>query len=103
METRQQGRPCFRRARADRDPRRELWLIAAAVDALMARQTTMLPTAIASTVLLVLSGGLLCASPRSTPAALEPAWLIEPAAQAASRSGTEIRRGLLARFRSRKC
>ena len=38
----------------------QLWLVAAAVDALMARQTTVLvPTAIASTVLLVLSGGLL--------------------------------------------
>jgi hypothetical protein len=38
----------------------QLWLVAAAVDALMARQTTVLvPTAVASTVLLVLSGGLL--------------------------------------------
>jgi hypothetical protein len=38
----------------------QLWLVAAAVDALMARQTTVLvPTAIASTVLLVFSGGLL--------------------------------------------
>jgi hypothetical protein len=38
----------------------QLWLVAAAVDALMAHQTTVLvPTAIASTVLLVLSGGLL--------------------------------------------
>jgi hypothetical protein len=38
----------------------QLWLVAAAVDALMARQTTvLLPTAVASTVLLVLSGGLL--------------------------------------------
>lgn len=38
----------------------QLWLVAAAVDALMARQTTVLvPTAIASSVLLVLSAGLL--------------------------------------------
>jgi hypothetical protein len=38
----------------------QLWLLAAAVDALMARQTTVLvPTAIASTALLALSGGLL--------------------------------------------
>ena len=38
----------------------QLWLVAAAVDALMARQTTVLmPTAVASCVLLVLSGGLL--------------------------------------------
>jgi cytochrome bd-type quinol oxidase subunit 2 len=38
----------------------QLWLLAAAVDALMARQTAVLePTAIASSVLLLLSGGLL--------------------------------------------
>jgi hypothetical protein len=38
----------------------QLWLVAAAVDALMARQTTVLvPTAVASSVLLVLSAGLL--------------------------------------------
>ena len=38
----------------------QLWLVAAAVDALMARQTTVLvPTAVASIVLLALSGGLL--------------------------------------------
>ena len=38
----------------------QLWLVAAAVDALMARQTTVLvPTAVASSVLLALSGGLL--------------------------------------------
>ena len=38
----------------------QLWLVAAAVDALMARQTTVLvPTAVASTVLLGLSVGLL--------------------------------------------
>jgi hypothetical protein len=38
----------------------QLWLVAAAVDALMARQTAVLmPTAIASVVLLALSGGLL--------------------------------------------
>lgn len=38
----------------------QLWLVAAAVDALMARQTTVLiPTAVASAGLLVLSGGLL--------------------------------------------
>ena len=38
----------------------QLWLVAAAVDALMARQTTVLvPTAVASSVLLVLSTGLL--------------------------------------------
>ena len=38
----------------------QLWLVAAAVEALMARHTTVLvPTAIASTVLLALSGGLL--------------------------------------------
>jgi hypothetical protein len=38
----------------------QLWLVAAAVDALLARQTTVLvPTAIASSVLLVLSAGLL--------------------------------------------
>jgi hypothetical protein len=38
----------------------QLWLVAAAVDALMARQTTVLvPTAVASTLLLGLSGSLL--------------------------------------------
>jgi cytochrome bd-type quinol oxidase subunit 2 len=38
----------------------QLWLLAAAVEALMARQTAVLePTAIASVVLLLLSGGLL--------------------------------------------
>ena len=38
----------------------QLWLLAAAVDALMARETAvLLPTAIASSTLLVLSGGLL--------------------------------------------
>ena len=38
----------------------QLWLVAAAVDALMARQTTVLvPTVIASGVLFALSGGLL--------------------------------------------
>ena len=38
----------------------QLWLVAAAVDALMARQSTVLaPTAIASVVLFGLSGGLL--------------------------------------------
>lgn len=38
----------------------QLWLVAAAVDALMARQTNVLvPTAVASSVLLVLSAGLL--------------------------------------------
>lgn len=38
----------------------QLWLVAAAVDALMARHTAVLvPTAVASSVLLVLSGGLL--------------------------------------------
>jgi hypothetical protein len=38
----------------------QLWLVAAAVDALMARQmTVLLPTAIASGVLFGLSGGLL--------------------------------------------
>jgi cytochrome bd-type quinol oxidase subunit 2 len=38
----------------------QLWLLAAAVEALMARQTAVLePTAIASGVLLLLSGGLL--------------------------------------------
>jgi hypothetical protein len=38
----------------------QLWLVAAAVEALMARQTTVLvPTAITSTALFVLSGGLL--------------------------------------------
>jgi hypothetical protein len=38
----------------------QLWLVAAAVDALMARQTAVLaPTAIASGVLFALSGGLL--------------------------------------------
>jgi uncharacterized protein DUF6755 len=38
----------------------QLWLVAAAVDALMARQTAVLvPTAIASSVLFALSGGLL--------------------------------------------
>jgi formate hydrogenlyase subunit 3/multisubunit Na+/H+ antiporter MnhD subunit len=38
----------------------QLWLLAAAVEALMARQTAVLgPTAIASAVLLLLSGGLL--------------------------------------------
>jgi hypothetical protein len=38
----------------------QLWLVAAAVDAMMARQTTVLmPTAIASGALFVLSGGLL--------------------------------------------
>jgi hypothetical protein len=38
----------------------QLWLVAAAVDALMSRQTVVLvPTAIASGVLFLLSGGLL--------------------------------------------
>ena len=38
----------------------QLWLVAAAVDALLARQTGVLvPTAVTSTALLVLSGGLL--------------------------------------------
>jgi len=38
----------------------QLWLVAAAVDALMARQMAVLvPTAIASSVLFALSGGLL--------------------------------------------
>jgi TRAP-type uncharacterized transport system fused permease subunit len=38
----------------------QLWLLAAAVEALMARQTAVLePTAIASSVLLLLSGSLL--------------------------------------------
>ena len=38
----------------------QLWLVAAAVEALMAKQTTVLvPTAVASGVLLALSGGLL--------------------------------------------
>ena len=38
----------------------QLWLVAAALDALVARQVTVLvPTAIASCALLVLSGGLL--------------------------------------------
>lgn len=38
----------------------QLWLVAAAVDALMAQQMTVLvPTAVASSVLLALSGGLL--------------------------------------------
>ena len=38
----------------------QLWLVAAAVDALLSRQSVVLvPTAIASIVLLVLSGGLL--------------------------------------------
>ena len=39
----------------------QLWLVAAALDALFARQLVVLvPTAIASGVLFVLSGGLLC-------------------------------------------
>lgn len=38
----------------------QLWLVAATVDALMARETTVLvPTAVASTVLFVMSGALL--------------------------------------------
>ena len=38
----------------------QLWLVAAAVDGLMARQTaTLVPTAIASSLLFALSGGLL--------------------------------------------
>jgi uncharacterized protein DUF6755 len=38
----------------------QLWLVAAAVDALMARHTSVLvPTAVASSLLLALSGGLL--------------------------------------------
>jgi hypothetical protein len=38
----------------------QLWLVAAAVEALMARQTAVLvPTAVASTALLALSAGLL--------------------------------------------
>ena len=38
----------------------QLWLVAAAVDALMARQMAVLaPTAVASSVLFALSGGLL--------------------------------------------
>ena len=38
----------------------QLWLVASALDALLARQTTVLaPTAVASIVLFLLSGGLL--------------------------------------------
>ena len=38
----------------------KLWLVAAALDALLARQTTVLiPTAVASIVLFLMSGGLL--------------------------------------------
>jgi Sec-independent protein secretion pathway component TatC len=38
----------------------QLWLVAATVDALMARETTVLvPTAVASTVLFLMSGALL--------------------------------------------
>ena len=62
METRQQGATLFSAVLALIGILVviQLWLVAAAVEALMARQTTVLvPTAITSTVLFVLSGGLL--------------------------------------------
>ena len=57
----------------------QLWLVAAALDALLARQTRVLvPTAVASLVLFALSGGLLwyVVVVRRAAAPLEPAWLI---------------------------
>jgi uncharacterized protein DUF6755 len=62
METRQQGSTLFSAVLALIAILVviQLWLVAAAVDALMARQTTVLvPTAVASTILLLLSVGLL--------------------------------------------
>lgn len=62
METRQQGLPLFSAVLILIAILVviQLWLVAAAVDALMARQTAVLvPTAIASSVLFMLSGGLL--------------------------------------------
>ncbi len=62
METRQQGLPLFSAVLVLIAILVviQLWLVAAAVDALMARQTTVLvPTAIASIGLFALSGGLL--------------------------------------------
>ena len=62
METRQQGATLFSAVLALIGILVviQLWLVAAAVEALMARQTTVLvPTAITSTALFVLSGGLL--------------------------------------------
>jgi hypothetical protein len=62
METRQQGLPLFSAVLVLIAILVviQLWLVAAAVDALMARQMGVLaPTAIASGVLFALSGGLL--------------------------------------------
>ena len=62
METRQQGLPLFSAVLVLIAILVviQLWLVAAAVDALLARQTTVLvPTAIASIGLFALSGGLL--------------------------------------------
>jgi hypothetical protein len=62
VETRQQGLPLFSAVLALIAILVviQLWLVAAAVEALMARQTGVLvPTAIASCVLFALSGGLL--------------------------------------------
>jgi len=62
METRQQGATLFSAVLALIGILVviQLWLVAAAVEALMARQTIVLvPTAITSTALFVLSGGLL--------------------------------------------
>jgi len=62
METRQQGLPLFSAVLVliAMLVVIQLWLVAAAVDALMARQTTVLvPTAVASIGLFVLSAGLL--------------------------------------------
>ena len=62
METRQQGATLFSAVLALIGILVviQLWLVAAAVEALMARQTTVLvPTAITSTALFVLIGGLL--------------------------------------------
>ncbi len=62
METRQQGVPLFSAVLVLIAILVviQLWLVAAAVDALLARQTTVLvPTAIASIGLFALSGGLL--------------------------------------------
>ena len=62
METRQQGLPLFSAVLVLIAILVviQLWLVASAVDALMARQTAVLvPTAIASSVLFGLSGGLL--------------------------------------------
>ena len=85
----------------------QLWLVAAALDALLARQFAVLvPTAIASGVLFALSGGLLwyVGVVRRAAPPLGSAWLTAPAATAARRPRPGGRRGASRRdSRSRTC